>query len=78
MLKDQIKALEIKGDNAVLLIQRAYSDVEQRSIADAVTALWPEKRVLFVFDPYARASIEQVDEPTMNAHGWYRKESTDE
>lgn len=78
MLKAQIKELDIKGYNTVLLIQGVHSHAELNSFADEVDALWPDKRILFVFDPHARASIEQTDEATMNAHGWYRKENTDE
>lgn len=77
MTQESIENIEIRGDNAVLLI-KGMDSWQQEQLAESVKNLWPGKNILFIFDPYGHANIEQIDEESMNAAGWYRKESVDE
>ena len=64
---EQIRKLELRdGDVICLSADTGYECTKQFS--DALQDLHPGKRVLIVL-----GNVHSLDEPAMNAAGWYRK-----
>ena len=72
MTKDDIKALQLKGDDVILIV-RGCDLSEIHRLQDDLDEVFPGKRFLLINALHDDAGLSLIPEKEMNAAGWYRK-----
>lgn len=72
MTKDDIKALQLKSDDVILMVRGAdLSEIHR--LQDDLDEVFPDKRFLLINAICDDVDLSLMPEKEMNAAGWYRK-----